>query len=411
MDGLMWRAQQLPEIMDNEAIEDYVEQSQSLLETSPQMDEENTKVKLIQPLVELLGWDVYSTEVELEYPIQIGTQQSRVDYALLIGDTPIVFIEAKSAQSELTEDNTAQLRSYMRQELSVDWGVLTNGKSFEILGEGDENTDNGEVSIAEFSLDNMTDNPELLKILTKEGIKSGRAGERAKQIRQTNRAIRRLRQSKEPVAEQLADVLEGELGETPLDFEEQSLEFLDDLRETLRNQRQFIGKSKPEREGEDEPPDDDDDEEEEVQLEPAEDNVVGTIRRENIEGPEDAEVAVFPTRKSGLPFLKENNAWGFVRVGRDFDYVAMYLTRNAREVRYFATVQSVVPPENANLRREPIEYVDRDSIDDDKMVVQFEPDSLHLIEDPIQYETKYPQSLQYTTLGELRTAETTDDIL
>lgn len=64
------------------AIKTYIERSQALLEEFPQMGEENTKAKLIQPLLELLGWDVYSAEVELEYPMQIGRGNTRADYAL-----------------------------------------------------------------------------------------------------------------------------------------------------------------------------------------------------------------------------------------------------------------------------------------------------------------------------------------
>jgi hypothetical protein len=398
--------------MDGEAVRNYVEQSQTLLEASPQMDEENTKVKLIQPFVDLLGWNFYSTEVQLEYTVQMGTQSSKVDYALMVGDTPVVFIEAKPARSDLTENNVRQLQSYMRQELSVDWGVLTNGKEFEILSvTGDDNQD-GETSIATFDLDEMADNPDILEILTKDAIQSGRADDIARQLTQTNRAIRRLTDREEPIAERLTDVLRDELGETPLDFEEQSLDFVHDLRHALRERRDFIGEST---DGEDDTPGDDvsegDLDTEEVEIEPVENNVAGAIRRTDIEGDEEAQVAVFPTRESGLPFLFENNAWGFVRIGRDFDYVAMYVTRSAREVRYFATVRDVVAPENAELTREPAEYVDRSEIADDKMVVRFEADSLYQLEDPIPYETKYPQSLRYTTLGEFRTAKTTDDIL
>ena len=45
------------------------------------------------------------------------------------------------------------------------------------------------------------------------------------------------------------------------------------------------------------------------------------------------------------------------------------------------------------------------------MVIRFEPKSLYELEDPVPYETKYPQGLRYTTLGALRSAETTDDML
>ena len=398
--------------MDGEAVRTYVEQSQSLLEASPQMDEENTKVKLIQPFVDLLGWNFYSTEVQLEYTVQMGTQSSKVDYALMLGDTPVVFIEAKPARSDLSETDVRQLQSYMRQELSVDWGVLTNGKTFEILSVTGYDRRDGGTSIATFDLEEVADTPEILEILTKDAIQSGRADEIARQLTQTNRAIRRLTDRERPVAERLTDVLRDELGETPLDLEAQSLDFVHGLRHALRERREFIGV----------PTDDGDgttegavsnggSDEAAAEIEPVENALAGEIRRADLTGPDDAEVAVFPTRESGLPFLIENNAWGFVRIGRDPEYVAMYVTQDIREVQYFATVQDVVPPADAELVREPTEYLDRDEIDGDKMVVRFKPGSLYRLEDPIPYANKYPQSLRYTTLGKFRTAETTDDIL
>lgn len=402
--------------MDGEAVRNYVEQSQSLLEASPQMDEENTKVKLIQPFVDLLGWNFYSTEVQLEYTVQMGTQSSKVDYALMVGDTPVVFIEAKPARTDLSESDVRQLQSYMRQELSVDWGVLTNGKRFQILSVSSDDRRDGETSIATFGLNEMAENPDILEILTKDAIQSGRADEIARQLTQTNRAISRLNEREGPIADRLTDVLQDELDETPLDLEEQSLDFVHDLRHALSERREFIGT--PASSGDDttdttdnDGSDREDDVEEEVEIEPVENRVVGTIPCADIEGDDDAQVAVFPTRESGLPFLFENNAWGFVRIGREFDYVAMYVTQDAREVRYFATVKDVVDPEKANLVREPSEYKDGAKIAEEKKVVRFEENSLYELEDPIPFETKYPQGHRYTTLRKLRTAETTDDIL
>jgi hypothetical protein len=89
----------------------------------------------------------------------------------------------------------------------------------------------------------------------------------------------------------------------------------------------------------------------------------------------------------------------------------MYVARDPREVKYFATVRDVVLPEEADLERPPLEYLDRDEIGEGKMVVRFELDSLYELEDSVPFETKSPQSLQYTTLGALKTAETTDDML
>jgi len=77
--------------MDQREIDEYVHRCQQLIESSPQMDEENTKVKLVQPFLELLGWDLYSTEVSLEYRIPMASgnthgKQTRIrDLAKQVG--------------------------------------------------------------------------------------------------------------------------------------------------------------------------------------------------------------------------------------------------------------------------------------------------------------------------------------
>lgn len=68
--------------MDRDAITEYVGRCQQLIESSPQMDEQNTKVKLIQPFLELLGWNLYSTEVALEYTVPMASGSTHVDYEL-----------------------------------------------------------------------------------------------------------------------------------------------------------------------------------------------------------------------------------------------------------------------------------------------------------------------------------------
>jgi hypothetical protein len=298
----------------------------------------------------------------------------------------------------------------MRQELDVDWGILTNGKSFEVLTKNRHQNGGEEVSVVQFDLDDLSENPAVLELLTKDSIRSGKSSKIAEQVAETNRAIRYLQANEDRVTESVTEAVENEVGELTIDLEAQSREFVQNLVSVLREQRQFVGEksvSKTDDPGIDstEDPDTSDD------LEPLENRVSGTILRKDIEGDPDATVAVFPTRESGLPFLKENEAWGFVRVGRDFEYVAMYVTGDVRQVKYFAEVDDVVPPEEADLMRGALDYKDRAKIADDKMVVTFKSGSLYELEDPIPYESAYPQSLQYTTLGALRSAETTDDML
>lgn len=398
--------------MDESAVRSYVEQSRSVLEASPQMNEENTKARLVQPFIELLGWDIYSTEVEREYPVQIATRRTKVDYALLVGGTPVVFIEAKSSGSTLSPDDVDQLRSYLRQELDVEWGLATNGRSFEVLSKNGGVGNREEVSIATFDLDELRENPELLGIIAKNSIESGRSDEIAERIARTNQSIRHLSENGDRVAKRLADVLENEMSDgIPIDLEEQSANFVNELVSTLRERRRVIGDSPSSTPDSVSTVDTGESGTEHGGLQLTRNSVVGTIARSDLQGDSESAVAVFPTHDSGLAFLKENNAWGFVRVGREFEYVAMYVTGDSGEVRYFATVKEVVGPEEAEFVRPLSSYRDDLKIAEGKKAIVFEPNSLYELEDPIPYETKYPQSRRYTTLGRFRGADTTDDIL
>ncbi len=140
---------------------------------------------------------------------------------------------------------------------------------------------------------------------------------------------------------------------------------------------------------------------------PRRNRVAGTILWSKIEGDDNERVAVFPSQESGVHFLKENAAWGFVKVGQEFDYVAMYISGDESEVRFIAEVDEVVDPEDADIERS----LDNYEIGENDRVIQFKEGSLHELEDPVPFESKYPQSHRYTTLGELKDAETTDDML
>lgn len=140
--------------------------------------------------------------------------------------------------------------------------------------------------------------------------------------------------------------------------------------------------------------------------------VQGQIARAELEGPDDAMVAVFPSQRSGIEFLKENNAWGFVHIDREPDYVAMYISEDVQEIRYVAEVREIVPATEAHLARTLDSYVgEQADFDESKQVVRFEPGSLYELVDPIKYESRVPYSLRYTDLGRFKTADTTDDIL
>jgi len=391
--------------MESNELVEYVEQSQSLIDVSPQMDEQNTRRKLIEPLLELLGWDMLSPEVELEYSVQMGVGTKKVDYALMLEGTPVVFVEAKGIDSSITDSHRSQLKSYMRQT-GVDWGLLTNGVQLELLKRKKGGSRPDEVSLGTFSLDELPDDSHYLRALSRESIETGEAERIAENIEATQKAATHLQENKESLANEITRVVTADIDDSVSQtVQDGAKQFIDVLASTLKQQGkdeiQFEWGERRETK-----------ESTVSEWTPSENKnaIAGTISRAELTGDANTQVAIFPTHESGIKFLQENNAWGFVRVGSEFEYVAMYVTGDVRQVKYFATVKDVVPPEEAELSRPIEEYADGAKIADDKMVIRFQPASLYELENPVPYETKYPQGLRYTTLGALRTAETTDDI-
>lgn len=390
--------------MDRESLQEYVERSERILEADPRMDEQNTKVKLTQPLIELLGWDLYSPEVELEYSMQVGSGQRKVDYALFLEETPVVLVESKGADTTLTDSDRSQLRSYMRLE-GVGWGLLTNGRSFVILKRRTNSVRPDEVELGRVDLADLLDCYDLIRTLTKEYIETGESSRVAAAIEQRQHAVQTLREQRETVVDTVTEATLETLPDTVRQqVETEADRYVNRLLETLEN-----GGSSAD------PSEVDGGSGTSVSAwvpEEGANAITGTISRSELDGPDDTLVAVFPTRDSGIPFLKENNAWGFVRINKDPEYVAMYHVGGRGVIRLVARVKSIVRPEDAPLARPPDSYIgDQAEMDPDKRVVVFEPGSLRELEDPIPFETKYPQGLRYTTLGKLRTAETTDDVL
>ena len=78
-------------------------------------NEANTRKRIIEPLIGLLGWDSLN-EVALEYSISYGTSTNFVDYAFLLEDKPTVFLEAKPFDEELSSKHCNQVISYGKVE-------------------------------------------------------------------------------------------------------------------------------------------------------------------------------------------------------------------------------------------------------------------------------------------------------
>jgi hypothetical protein len=95
------------------------------------INEENTKATLIVPVLRALGWDAEDLDsVVHEYKPRRADKP--VDYALLVGGAPRLFIEAKALGENLDDRKWAgQIMGYA-SVAGVEWIVLTNGDEWRI---------------------------------------------------------------------------------------------------------------------------------------------------------------------------------------------------------------------------------------------------------------------------------------
>lgn len=198
--------------METDAIEDYVQYAERILDEYPQMNEANTKARLIRDLLELLGWD-FATDVQLEYSIPMASRTHKVDYALLLEDTPVAFVEAKGCDTSLNDANRDQLRTYMKTQ-DIDWGLLTNGWTNEVF---QRRVEDGKVSVDRLGVaevDELVQKSNLLSALSKHSIESGEARKIARKINEIERTKRELRENKEDIAESIARTVAEEVDDS-----------------------------------------------------------------------------------------------------------------------------------------------------------------------------------------------------
>lgn len=107
--------------------------------------EEATKQAMVLPFIEALGYNIWNPnevcpEYEADTAIKKGGQKEKVDLAILIDDTPKIFIEVKAYKENL-DGHHGQLKRYFTAAQSVTLGVLTNGSEYRFF------TDTGEINI------------------------------------------------------------------------------------------------------------------------------------------------------------------------------------------------------------------------------------------------------------------------
>lgn len=119
-----------------DALKNYINRIETLKDTVA--TEESTKMALIVPFFQILGYDVFNPlEFCPEYTADIGIKKGeKVDYAILIDGKPVILIEAKAANKVLDKHSSQLFRYFVAT--SAKFAILTNGISYKFYTDLDD---------------------------------------------------------------------------------------------------------------------------------------------------------------------------------------------------------------------------------------------------------------------------------
>lgn len=139
----------------NESIKQFSKRVESISNTIS--TEEATKMSLIVPLFQILGYDVFNPlEFCPEYIADVGIKKGeKVDYAIMEDGNPIILIECKSCSEQL-DKHSSQLFRYFGTS-TAKFGILTNGITYRFYTDLEESNKMDLVPFLELDITNIKD--------------------------------------------------------------------------------------------------------------------------------------------------------------------------------------------------------------------------------------------------------------
>ena len=168
--------------------ENLLQLSERVLSIRPNiLTEEATKMAMVIPFFQLLGYDVFNPlEFCPEYTADVGIKKGeKVDYAIIINGNPVILIECKSC-TETLDKHSSQLFRYFGTS-TAKFGILTNGLVYRFYTDLDEANKMDLTPFLEIDLENLKDSliPSLKKFC-KEEFDTERIFSTASELKYTN---------------------------------------------------------------------------------------------------------------------------------------------------------------------------------------------------------------------------------
>ena len=122
------------------------------------LTEEATKMSMILPFFQLLGYDVFNpTEFCPEFTADVGIKKGeKVDYAILVNGQPVILIEAKGVNKKLDKHSSQLFRYFVTTQAK--FAILTNGITYKFYTDLEEPNKMDKEPFLEFNLLDMKDN-------------------------------------------------------------------------------------------------------------------------------------------------------------------------------------------------------------------------------------------------------------
>ncbi|GEM_PF-4974156 len=140
--------------------------------------EQNTMIKFTVPLLEILGWDTKSEQVEFEYSVRSvrsdgeKIRKIRVDASLSVPghSSPQVLVEVKRMRAPF--ESGKYLLRYLNKNSKAKYGIFTNGEELKLIDDTTRKNSNpcGLFSIKAEDFDKWLD---VLSLLSFESVKNG----------------------------------------------------------------------------------------------------------------------------------------------------------------------------------------------------------------------------------------------
>jgi len=357
--------------------------------TSLVSSEANTKKKVIEPLLERLGWNFSSDEVHLEFPVKIGTRTNHVDYALILEGKTTAFIEAKAFDTILSEDNSNQIISYGKVD-DVRWVALTNGKIIKVFDTSAGKTEK-ECLIGEINLLKLPQSIEELNLIHRDSIFSGEIESAARRLSETRRAIQNLKKKRNQLAEEFEKSLLNITGEVVKQrVQNISTQLIDHAIHLFETQIEVKGEATPQT------------------------RITSSITRDVLSSLPPGEVIVCPSKPDGVEFLKKYNAWGYINMSgkRHPKYFALYVGSPESSVKFLGEIESITKPLQSLEEVKLIERKDWETFETGKRVIHLKTDSLIELKNPIPLKSKRRglRGIKYSSLEKMIKAEKLSDL-